>query len=267
MNRILLIICFLFGLQLYAFAQDDENLVFDSNAEPIKVSGFSSVDFSNIREPLFIFVSQGNIPGLATSVYGDNTSDAELNAWVDDGTLHFRVKSKNGGIKKDNSDLICKVYLTASDLNHIILSSRSNLKFLDPVRFQNLDLTVNGESYASGKLDVKSLILTVKGASSAKLKLNVRNLNLIVDAASNVTLDGTADTLNLTMRGAAQLKAYGLLVSYCNAILQGVSEAQIFVEKKFPFAQLTGVSTLKYKGHAVLEESSVSGVSSIKHEN
>jgi Putative auto-transporter adhesin, head GIN domain len=109
----------------------------------------------------------------------------------------------------------------------------------------------------------EDLTLGVSGGSRVRGRASARTMRADASGASKLDLAGKAASLSLRASGASQLGLEGLQVERLDAELSGASTATVSVSGTIS-ADVSGASTLRYKGTARLERQQTSGSSSIQ---
>ena len=118
-----------------------------------------------------------------------------------------------------------------------------------------------------GTLNASSLTVEMSGASDLTGKINVSNtLDVKLSGASDLTLTGIADQAKIDVNGASEVKAYDFSTSNCSIEASGASSVQITVDKELS-AQISGASSVRYKGTANIKDIKTSGASSISRKS
>jgi hypothetical protein len=76
-------------------------------------------------------------------------------------------------------------------------------------------------------------------------------------------LFGNADEVNLDLSGASDLDAIDLEANKYNADISGAANARIFVKNELT-TDVSGASSLRYKGEPSIVNNDISGAASVK---
>jgi hypothetical protein len=136
------------------------------------------------------------------------------------------------------------IYLTFKTLDRMEISGACELSCDDRLKFGNLDLECSG-------------------ASDVTLKMSAEALKLDFSGASQVDLFGNADEVNLDLSGASDLDAIDLEANKYNADISGAANARIFVKNELT-TDVSGASSLRYKGEPSIVNNDISGAASVK---
>lgn len=234
----LLLLCF---MALATFALHAQKTIFDANAEVRNVSSFNAIQLSNAFS---VIITQGAEEGLAVSA---NNKDeiANIKTKVEGGILKIWYDSDK---KWSRNNTKLKAYISVKTLESIKASGACDVKIEGTLNAQNLNIDLGGASDISGNLNV-----------SGQLKVDL-------SGASDLTITGLADNMDVDVNGASELKAYNFTVSNCSIEASGASSVQITVDKELS-AQLSGASSVRYKGTAVIKDIKTSGASSISRKS
>ena len=232
--KILLSALFVFALVMNVNAQ---KVVNDANAEPRQVGSFKAIHVSNAFD---VYITQGSTEGLAVSAR-EKEDVARIKTVVENGVLKISFDQKNKWWSKDRK---LKAYISVKNLEEIEASGASEIEIDGSLSAENLKIELNGASDMEGKVFVSGIFdVELNGASDLKITGNARDMK--IDAS-----------------GASKMKAYDFTASICNAKASGASSIHLTVEKELT-AKLTGASSLRYAGDAVIKEIHTSGASSI----
>ncbi len=104
--------------------------------------------------------------------------------------------------------------------------------------------------------------ITISGASDFKGELLADRLQMNLEGASSVNLFGSISSLEAEISGSSDLLDYDLNISNLDINLYGASTAFLSVNESISI-KASGASVLNYKGDATIQESELSGSSSI----
>jgi hypothetical protein len=234
MKKIFSFVFFLFFTAL-AFGQ---KVVNDPNAEARQVSGFTGLSVSNAFD---VILTQGNEEAVAVSA-ADKDDIARIKTEVSGGVLKIWYdqdkKIKWGKDKK------LKAYVSVKTLNKLKVSGACDIKI-------------------EGQLSSSSLQIELSGASDVNGKIVVANdLKVELSGASDLTISGSANSVNIEASGASDFRAYEFTAGSCKVEASGASGVTITVERELS-AELSGASSVSYKGSASVKSIKTSGASSI----
>ena len=142
-----------------------------------------------------------------------------------------------------------------------------NHKLKAYVSFTTLDyLDASGASdvFVDGIITGDRLSITLSGASDFKGAINVKSLKIDQSGASDSHLTGAVEGVaSFSLSGASNVTAYELTVENCDVHASGASDVKITVNKEIS-ADLSGASSIFYKGDGTVKQSHSSGASTIK---
>ncbi len=116
---------------------------------------------------------------------------------------------------------------------------------------------------SKGKLKMDSFEIHSSGATDMNLELHVDKLEAEFSGASEVNLRGKAGKVELEASGASEIEAVDFVIQNLELDVSGASEAEVHVTGKFE-AEVSGASSLRYKGNPENVEIDKSGVSSVR---
>lgn len=226
---------------LAAVAVKAQKTVYDANAEVRNVGSFHAIQLSNA---FTVMITQGNEEGVAVSA-ADKDLMARIVTKVEGGVLKIWFDNDK---KWNSKNPKLKAYISVKNLDAIKASGACDIKI-------------------EGTLNAADLRLDLSGASDLTGKVNVSNqLTVRLSGASDLNITGVADNANIDVNGASEVKAYEFATSNCQIEASGASSVQITVEKELS-AQLSGASSVRYKGTAMIKDIKTSGASSISRKS
>ena len=201
--------------------------------KPVPVSSFSKIQ---IADAFDVNVTLGRPVHVTVGVDGNLVN--HLDVGVSNGTLHLGLKP---GTSVQNATL--KADVTAPTLSDIEVSGAGQMHLLGDLSGQNLDVLASGS-----------------GGIVGSVRVNEADLNL--SGASHATLSGSAGRFVVRELGASHLEADGLQARVLTATLSGASSASVWVTDAIS-AELSGASSLRYRGSPRFIRRQVSGGSSV----
>jgi len=233
--RKMLFILWLGLLGLSSRAQ--QTIVHDANAELRPVKGFHGVEVSNAID---LYLSKGDEETVAVSAKDIKWRDRIVTEVVN-GILRIRLEGK--GWTVGNNKL--KAYVSFTTLDQIKASGASDVYVDGVIAGDQLSLDLSGASDFKGAVKVGSLQLDQSGASDA-------HITGIVSGKTTIRSSGASD-----------VKGYDLVTEECDVHATGASDIRITVNKGLS-ADLSGASSVYYRGEGVIRESHSSGASNVK---
>lgn len=233
-RSLLLLLVGIVGM-LAAHAQ--KTIIKDPNAEVRTVSNFHGIEVSSA---INLYLSQGDQETVVISA-NDPKWREYIRTEVVDGILKIWVDNRKW--------------------------SRGNVKIKAYVSFTTLDkLGATGASdvFVDGVITGENLFIDLNGASDFKGAVNVKNLRLEQSGASDARITGVVSGLaDIHSSGASDVKGYDLTIQNCSVHASGASDIRITVHNELT-ADVSGASTVFYKGEAVLHDVRTSGSSAVK---
>jgi hypothetical protein len=218
-------------------AHAQKTIIKDPNAEARPVKGFHGIEVSNA---INLYLSQGEEEAVVVSA-----SDLRWREYI----------------RTEVVDGILKIYLDTRKW------SRGNVKIKAYVSFTSLDkLSASGASdvFVDGVIAGDHLFIDINGASDFKGAINVKDLHLEQSGASDAHITGVVSGLaEFHSSGASDVKGYDLTVQNCTVHASGASDIRVTVRNELT-ADLSGASTVFYKGDAVIKDVRSSGASAVK---
>ena len=176
----------------------------------IKVSGAYTIYLSQNDECSLRVVADENIQDLIkTEVRND--------------VLHIKNETSIRNAKK------MELYIGFKYLRFIKASGAISLKKENSMKFDELNIEING-------------------ASSAKLELSANKISIDNSGASSIRIKGQAKILNVDISGAGSVNAVDLKANEARIDISGVGTGKVFVEDKLR-VNISGIGSVKYKGN------------------
>jgi len=135
--------------------------------------------------------------------------------------------------------------------------------YLTFVKMDEMEISGACHLVAENKMTFDDLGMDCSGASDIELKLAAEYLELELSGASQIDLYGSAGSVSMDISGASDLDAYDLEARKYSIDISGAASAKIFVTEELS-ADVSGASSLKYKGGATLVDWDVSGAGNLK---
>jgi hypothetical protein len=214
-----------------------KTIINDPNAEVRQVKGFHGIEVSNA---INLYLSQGEEETVVVSA-NDLKWREFIRTEVVDGILRISLDNRKW--------------------------SRGNVKIKAYVSFTTLDkLSASGASdvFVDGVITGDHLFIDLNGASDFKGAVNVKDLRLEQSGASDAHITGAVSGLaEIHSTGASDVKGYDLAVQNCSVHASGASDIRVTVKNELT-ADLSGASTVYYKGDGVVKDAKTSGASAVK---
>jgi hypothetical protein len=231
--------CFLAMIALSAQAQ---KVVNDPNAEVRDLKGFHGLSVSNAFD---VILTQGSEEGVVVSA-ADKNDNQYIRTEVDNGVLKIWFDNKNKKEWGRNRKL--RAYVAVKDLDILKVSGAT-------------DITIEGQ------LNSKSMHVELSGASDLEGKIVITNdLKVELSGASDLNITGSANDVAIEASGASEFNAYEFTTSNCKIEASGASSVNITVEKELS-AELSGASSVSYKGAGAVRHIKTSGASSVSRKS
>ena len=214
-----------------------QTIVHDANAELRPVKGYHGVEVSNAID---LYLSQGDVETVAVSAKDIKWRDRIVTEVVN-GILRIRLEG-NGWAVGNNK---LKAYVSFTTLDQIKASGASDVYVDGVITGNQLSLELSGASDFKGAVKVGSLLVDQSGASDA-------HITGVVSGKTTIRSSGASD-----------VKGYDLVTDDCDVHASGASDIKITINKELS-ADLSGASSVYYRGEGVIRESHSSGASNVK---
>jgi len=202
--------------------------------EEVRVGSFDRID---VGSSFKVQVSVGERDALALHV-DDNLRD-RIDYGVSDGTLRLRLKPRS-----TVRDATLRADVVVRSLREVHASGAS---------YVQIDSELTGDALTVG----------LSGASEVRGRASVGTLVAETSGASKVRLAGKASGLTVHASGASELDLGELEAQRLEVDLSGASDATVWVRDTIA-ADVSGASSLRYKGSPRFERQQTSGGSSIE---
>lgn len=211
------------------------SLVLAQDREKIDVSNFNALSVSHA---FVVEISVGSTESLEIEIEDRYRDD--LIAEVRRGTLVIGLESSSRNRRMRESP---RAYLTVKSLDKINISGAANLRTLDILKGDRMDLELSG-------------------ASVVKMEVEVGELYVQASGACVINMEGSAKSQTLKSSGATVYRAYDLESEFANIRVSGAGSANVNVSDELD-ARASGASSIRYRGNPDIEKST-SGASSVR---
>ena len=219
----------------------------------------SSCDYESIRVSRYVTkreVNYSDFNGLKVSnafnayiTFSDTEEKIEIEA---NENLHDKVI-----LEKVGNDLIVKLK------KHTIVGGKVTLNiFITTKSITDFDISGASNLTLENELVAQNASIELSGASEFYGELRVNRLELGTSGASRIQLFGSTGYLDASLAGSSELRGYDFTVEGLDIRLSGASDAYLTVTESIDI-RASGVSTLNYKGSAVINNKNLSGASEI----
>lgn len=215
-----------------------QRTVNDPNAEVREVKGFHGVSVSNAFE---VILTQGSTEAVAVSA-GGKEENQYIRTEVQNGIL--KIWFDHSSKKEWSRNRKLRAYISVKNISVLNASGATEIEI-------------------EGELSANKLHIQLSGASDISGNINVaEQLRAEISGASDIDITGSAKELSVEASGASEFNAYDFTTSICKIEASGASSVTITVEKELS-AELSGASSVNYKGNAIVKHVKTSGASSV----
>jgi Putative auto-transporter adhesin, head GIN domain len=208
---------------------------FAQNSETRPMSSFNEISLSGIGD---ITLKQGNQESVKIEV--DNIDLDDIITEVKNNRLKIRYRDN----LKFRNQVEVKIEITYKSIQRLDLSGAVSLKSESTI--QSTDFKIDAS-----------------GAGNVNLKLNASKLYVHASGAGNILIEGKVDSQYVELSGAGSFKAFNLVSQKADLELSGASTANIQVQQSLS-AQVSGASSVRFKGDPTSRNINKSGVGSVK---
>jgi hypothetical protein len=146
----------------------------------------------------------------------------------------------------------------------ISLSGASNISLKGKVNLA--DYEFSGACTAIINQDIINLSVECSGATKMDLTGSITDMEAEISGATSVKLRGTGNHMEVEVTGASKLNAIEFIVNDAEIDASGVSKAIVNVQKSLE-AEVSGGSSVEYKGTPTINKASVNSISNIRKIN
>lgn len=189
------------------------------------LSGFHALD---VGGPFDVKLTQG--PTESVKVEAPEEVMSHITTEVVNGTLKVYDKhnwSFHWGDMFHHRKIL--VFVTAKDLNSIVVSGSGDVKFRDGIHGDAMHLHVSGSGDVDGVLEVKNLETSISGSGDVKLS-------------------GHAATSAVRVSGSGDYSAHNLITTDTDVHVSGSGDASIYASGKVD-ASVSGSGDIRYAGN------------------
>ena len=189
----------------------------DVQSQDREIGNFSGIKVSGAYT---IYLSQNNECSLR--VVADENIQEIIKTEVINDVLYIKNETDIRNAKK------MELYIGFKYLRFIKANGAISLKNESELKFDELQIEING-------------------ASSAKLELSANKLSIDNSGASSIYLKGKVNELNIDISGAGSVNALDLKASEARVDISGVGSGKVYVVDKLRVS-ISGIGSVKYKG-------------------
>jgi hypothetical protein len=225
--KILLVAILLTGTA-YTFAEPHPTVKSnDPNIVDRHLSGFNGV---HVGGSFDVYITQGTTESVKVEAPEDVIDNVVTG--VDGGVLKIYNKNEHWGWFNWgwNNHKKVVVYVTAKDLNSIVVSGSGDVLFKDGITTNSLSLRVSGSGDMQGKVDAKTLESKISGSG-------------------NMKLTGRTESSSVRVSGSGNFSAGDLLTVSSSVHISGSGNARINASDKVD-ASVSGSGDVRYTGTA-----------------
>ncbi len=219
-----------FGLREMEIVQGNGEVITD-------VRSMEGFDHISVREDVEVWVAPG---AFKVEVHGDANLVPLIEISRDANTLHIRKKK---GIRFEKGSPL-RVLVQAPALTGITSLGASRIVSQDTLKGTSLNVEMTG-------------------AGNVRLLTAYQKYRLVLTGAATANLAGSGEQLDLALTGACQFKGADLA---CRTIrIEGTGAVSAWVHATDSlYAELTGASSIHYRGNPQTLESDLSGACTLK---
>jgi hypothetical protein len=213
------------GLVILSFANAQDKVVNDPNAEVRAVKGFHAIKVST---GIILMLTQSNEEAVAVSAAKTEDRNKIVTA-VENGVLKIYYDNKSMSYTTNNKKL--RAYVSCKVLDGLNASSGAMVDVNGTIKSSNLNL-----NFSSG--------------SGFKGDVSVTELKIDQGSGSTATISGTATNISAETSSGSALHAFDLQSDQCDANASSGASLEISVRKTLK-ADASSGGQISYKGNSV----------------
>lgn len=171
----------------------------------------------------------------------------------------LKIHMKHGSFTTSNPQIV----ITLPTLNYLSVSGASHGSVKGFDSSAALTLQISGASSLEVEATAGPGDIEVSGASHLNGSLTATDVRMKLSGASLIALNGSAGTLDIEVSGASTAAMFDFIVSNAWTDVSGASTLNLTTRGTLN-VQLSGASTLNYKGTPQMGKIDVSGASSLR---
>jgi hypothetical protein len=224
-----------------------------------KVDVFDKI---KLESAIIAYIRQGDKPSVTIE-----TDAKDLDKIITEvrGTELLIRREQNWNWNRGEQDKVV-AYITVKDLKGLDISGASSVKGETPFKSGDFDLESSGASRIEINLTVKNMKINLSGASNVDLQLNADEMEAELSGASRLRISGKTDRQEVQASGASRYQAYELTSKRTRFDGSGASNGELSVSEEIR-ADLSGASSLRYKGSPTRAETHATGGSSVRKQS
>ncbi len=231
-------IAFVLSLAVLAVASTSCKKIKGSSTITTEVRAVSNFTQVEVEDAFEVYVTYSPTQELLEVEAPDNLHEfIEANVVAGKLKLHFKHN------KRISTKTPVKIHITTTQLDHFDLSGASMVVLNNELVASDFELDMSGASNFEGEVNVTHGDIEMSGASTAKV-------------------NGTAMNAFVELSGASTLRKYEFEIETLDVKLSGASTAFLTILNSMS-VELSGASTLNYKGDPVITQINTSGASHI----
>jgi len=229
---------FILSLAVLAAASTSCKKIKGSNNVTTEVRALSTFTQIEVEDAIEVYVTYSPTQELVEVEAPDN-----LHEFIETNVVSGKLKVHFQHNKRIKTNKPVKIHITTADLNKFDLSGASEVLLNNALNAYDFDLDMSGASNFEGEVNVSTSDIELSGASNAKI-------------------NGTATDAFVDLSGASTIRKYEFEIETLDVKLSGASSAFLTILTSMS-VDLSGASTLNYKGDPVITHINTSGASNI----
>jgi hypothetical protein len=222
---------------------------------------FDIKDFTNVEVGSTFKVEISRSDSYQVSITANKNLFDYLVVAGDNGTLKINLEPLH-----TYTSITTEAQITLPDLHSLHLSGASRGEVSGFKSAQELDLEVSGASALNANdMETGNTRFMVSGASHITGKIKVVSAKFNISGASTIELTGSANEMDVLGSGASSVRLVNFPTGKAKFNLSGASNGTADISDKLDIV-LSGASRLVYTGNASLGSKSISGASTLNHQ-
>ena len=231
--------------------------IFAQNKQERKVNTFNKI---SIRSAIEAHIRQGS--SFSVSIETDSKDiDKIITEVVGNELIIKRRENMNWNWNNNSGKVVA--YITLPELKGLDVSGASTATGETAFKTEDFHLEASGASHITLEITATQFKAQLSGASRTELTLNATDLRAELSGASRLQLKGRADNQSLDLSGASRYDGYDFPAKKVKMEGSGGSTAEVAVSEEIK-ADMSGGSSLRYKGNPTRSETNATGGSSVR---
>ena len=254
MKRILPIVAIISLCLVFLAGCSEMNIVKGEGEIQSKAFDFDGFDTVEISNAFNYSIEQSQSYSVKVSAYENIFTYLDIR----ESTGKLIVQMKPGSYSNSRPEITISMPL----LKELSVSGNSRGRIGKFITDKDFKAVISGASQLTLDMESRNIDLEVSGFSKLAGTIKGLDTRINISGASQGELKGSSASTNIEISGASRASMDDLQMANADADISGASQATIFTNGTLN-AEVSGASTLEYKGNPTLQDINVTGGSSI----